>query len=781
MKHNCKKKIKLAIHIIGCLGVLLSSMISYATKSYSFPSSYNIKWETPSKNALASMPLSGRLGAGANVWVQDGSLWLYLGHNGAYDSQGRLLKLGCIRLTPKSTILLGEKGFSQTLDIGSGTIYINQKNIKLSIWFAGETLIIESKTTSNISWEIEYGTWRDVNKTNIRQDMFSSKGDFSADHIQQYKHGLTWFHDNKDEKIDWDRLSKKNGIPQKDILDVVSNRIFGGSLVIKGGWYNVKVKPISWQCWTGKAWSGKTIQSKKHQIIIRVGAGCNINQHLWEKDAFNLLSQKELKKAKKNEIRLWKEFWGRSYIIINTKFKEDNPGYLVGRNYQLFRYMLACNRGGEFPLLFNGGIFTVDNFPNELTGNNNNLLKTWEPGVSTPDFRRWMGCSFMSQNQRWLGWPTLVAGDKDLLEPSLRFYRDRARVAAIRAQNNNADGVVYTEPLDIWGLCSVSPQANGLCGAKHLTYHFSMMLEHAWMALEAHNILGTPLKDDLPWIIGTVLFYDSFYRNIHKERTGSELDKNGKLVIYPSNGLEYISGATNPIEVVCGLKRITSALISLKEIEGTMRQELKRILVTIPDIPIGYKNGKKILLPAQTFENEHNLWEPIEMYAAMPYKLVGVTHPQSIQLLKDTYESIPQHRLMAYQNDYSWMANMANIAAMAWPEEAEKRAIYKMANITAPQARFPAFFGPGHDWIPDHNWGGSGMKGLQDMILQSDTYGDGKIYLLYSWPQMWDVNFKIHTSQQTQILGEIKNGKLISLTVFPKNRKKDIIIDPRFK
>jgi hypothetical protein len=40
------------------------------------------------------MPLSGRLGAGANVWVDDGSVWLYLAHNGAYDEQGRLLKLG---------------------------------------------------------------------------------------------------------------------------------------------------------------------------------------------------------------------------------------------------------------------------------------------------------------------------------------------------------------------------------------------------------------------------------------------------------------------------------------------------------------------------------------------------------------------------------------------------------------------------------------------------------------------------------------------------------------
>ena len=48
---------------------------------------YNIIWDTPSKDSLDSMPLSGRLGAGANVWVQDGSIWLYLSHNGAYDEK----------------------------------------------------------------------------------------------------------------------------------------------------------------------------------------------------------------------------------------------------------------------------------------------------------------------------------------------------------------------------------------------------------------------------------------------------------------------------------------------------------------------------------------------------------------------------------------------------------------------------------------------------------------------------------------------------------------------
>ncbi len=86
---------------------------------------YKVTWNTPSRDSVDSMPLSGRLGAGANVWVQDGSIWLYLAHSGAYDSHGRLLKLGCVRLTPRD-FSLGGAGFSQTLDPATGTISIIQ-------------------------------------------------------------------------------------------------------------------------------------------------------------------------------------------------------------------------------------------------------------------------------------------------------------------------------------------------------------------------------------------------------------------------------------------------------------------------------------------------------------------------------------------------------------------------------------------------------------------------------------------------------------------------------
>lgn len=40
------------------------------------------------------------------------------------------------------------------------------------------------------------------------------------------------------------------------------------------------------------------------------------------------------------------------------------------------------------------------------------------------------------------------------------------------------------------------------------------------------------------------------------------------------------------------------------------------------------------------------------------------------------------------------MANVVNMAALAWSEEAKKCVIYKMANITASQARFRPFLVP---------------------------------------------------------------------------------------
>ncbi len=116
--HLMKTKRLLFILLSAASGLIRSAVAAEEAQSTSpILASYNVVWDSPSPDAWESMPLSGRLGAGANVWVQDGSLWLYLAHNEAYDEDGRLLKLGCLRVTPENGSLMDPASFKQELDL----------------------------------------------------------------------------------------------------------------------------------------------------------------------------------------------------------------------------------------------------------------------------------------------------------------------------------------------------------------------------------------------------------------------------------------------------------------------------------------------------------------------------------------------------------------------------------------------------------------------------------------------------------------------------------------
>ena len=76
----------------------------------------------------------------------------------------------------------------------------------------------------------------------------------------------------------------------------------------------------------------------------------------------------------------------------------------------------------------------------------------------------------------------------------------------------------------------------------------------------------------------------------------------------------------------------------------------------------------------------------------------------------------------------------------------EKAGDLTYKTLTDGPYRFPAFWGPGNDWVPDHNWGGTGAVGLQEMLVQTL---DDKIVLIPSWPADWDCNFKVTAPKNT--------------------------------
>ena len=86
--------------------------------------------------------------------------------------------------------------------------------------------------------------------------------------------------------------------------------------------------------------------------------------------------------------------------------------------------------------------------------------------------------------------------------------------------------------------------------------------------------------------------------------------------------------------------------------------------------------------------------------------------------------------------------------------------------------RFPAFWGPGMDWVPDFNHGGSGMITLQEMLIQ--TF-DKEILLFPAWSKDQDVKFKLHAPYNTVIECELKDGKIKNFNITPKERIEDVI------
>ena len=375
--------------------------------------SYNVVWDSPSPDAWESMPLSGRLGAGANVWVQDGSLWLYLAHNAAYDENGRLLKLGCLRLTPADGLLAAPASFRQELDLRSGAIRIDTtaqdgRTLRLKLWFAGENLVIKSAAKSATAFTVQFGTWRDVTREGLFLDIGKRQHTVRADRVEPRDQALLWFHRNADYPSSLDAELAKQPFAVGQVTDPTKNNLFGGAFVCDRPLTAGPSETVQWQKWTGRAWTLTAAPAKTHTFVAALRAAQNAQPESWLDEARGLLARSALKAAAHDEQKRWDEFWSRSHIVINPAASSAAPSsvptdkpWLVGRNYQLFRYMLACNRGGKFPLIFNGGIFTTDNF-GKISGNNNDEMINRKPiGPSTPDLRHWMYCGL---------WPRTSAG-----------------------------------------------------------------------------------------------------------------------------------------------------------------------------------------------------------------------------------------------------------------------------------------------------------------------------------------------------------------------------------
>ena len=525
-----------------------------------------------------------------------------------------------------------------------------------------------------------------------------------------------------------------------------------------------------------RAWNFRSSKvSRKEQFCIVLHTEQTATVEQWEQDLqINLqriapqgkISSKIVSQDKKQTRLWWNAFWQRSFIepIGDTENKNDSDIKEITRNYTLFRYMLGCNAYGSVPTKFNGGLFTFD--PCHID----------EKQAFTPDYRKWGGGTMTAQNQRLVYWPMLKSGDFDMMSSQFDFYNRMLKNAELRTQVYwQHNGACFCEQIENYGLPNPAEYGfkrpewfdKGVEYNAWLEYEWDTILEFCQMILETKNYANADITPYLPLIESSLTFFAEHYRQLASRRGRKALDGNGQLVLFPGSACETYKMTNNASSTIAALRTVL-------ENYGKKDEMLK----TIPPIPLRYieiKDSlnptaspelKQTISPAVSWERINNVETP-QLYPVFPWRIYGVGK-ENLELARNTYFYDPE--AIKFRSHVGWKQDNIWAACLGLTEEAKRLTLAKLSN--GPH-RFPAFWGPGYDWTPDHNWGGSGMIGLQEMLLQ--TNGE-QILLFPAWSKEWDIHFKLHAPSETIVEATLKDGKVTDLKVLPESRKKDIII-----
>lgn len=744
---------------------------------------YNPVWTTQSRNSSESMPCGGG-DIGMNVWVENDEVLFYISRSGIFDENNVFPKLGRVRLSFSPNPFKGAS-FQQELKLEKGYIEIQAKkgnqHTTIQLWANIYTPVIEVSVQSSqeLVFYATYENWRHEplvwnlpgqERASIAFRDAPMKAVIQPDSIMFHDQGVLWYHQNQKWTL-FDITVNQEALARiKDKLwNPLKYLTFGGYMEGKD---LVKDQIIRGH-YIDTPYQGFRLKSKRPQKKHLLNIYCHTEQTpnitTWKSHLFQLQNSfiAKANMEKEQSQKWWQDFWNRSHIIINPdSATKESQSWQVGRNYQLFRYQLGCNAYGKSPTKFNGGLFTFDP----------SLVDPKYP--FTPDHRDWGGGTHTAQNQRLVYWPMLKNGDTDLLESQLNFYLNALPNAEARVKHYwGHEGACFTEQIEWFGLPMVASYGwnrppflhPGIQDNMWIDYEWDTVLEFCKMALDMYFYTQKDINKYIPLIEKCLLFFDKHYQYLAAQRSRTFLDGNGKLILYPSTGCETYKMAYNASNTIAALKSVTTSLLNLPNnyLTQEKRQYWKEFLSRIPEIPLRECNGHITIAPAVTWQRINNIEIP-QLYPVFPWGLYGIGLP-NLDIAINTWKygvDTPEQK-----HYISWHQDAIFCARLGLTEEAKNITLKK---LTDSSRRFPTFWGPGHDWVPDHNWGGSGMIGVQEMLLQS--VGD-KIYLFPAWPKEWDVDFKLHAPYNTIIECRLEKGNINYLKVTPKEREKDIILN----
>ena len=743
---------------------------------------YDIHWQSQSTGAADSMPFGG-FDTGCNVWVEDDAVFLYVSQCGAFDENGTLLKTARLRLWLEDDRTLLARSFHQQLHLEDGIVTMdagepgNQVHFRFWAAVTKSEIHVAYRADRPHRLRVALENWRDrprmvapAERHQCRDYDFGYPGEVvtRADVVEPAD-GLLLFHHRNEGETVWNAVIAQQRLEAvaDRIPNPLRNRTMGGRLALPG----MRFLQTIGDTYAGTDFTGYLYGADggtNQEIVLTLHTACSDTVAAWMAE---VAVKAALPVSEEETTAWWRSYFRQSWIRLDPD-NPDTEAFRIGRNYQLFRHMLGCNAYGEYPTKFNGGLFTFDAGP------------TNDGVARTPDFRQWSGIGFTAQNQRLLYWPMLKAGDFDAMQPQLDFYRNLTEAAKARVSHHfGLPGAFFFEQGNLFGLCTGaeygwhhSPEiAVGFEDNPWVRLHLSGGLEFAQMMLEFCRYQGEPVAPFLSCIESMLDFYFAYY----------PLDADGKLRIFPSSALETFKGADphskddrvygcdNPMDAIAGLRGVLSSLLERLEAEqrpeqAALREKCGNRLAQCPALPCGTDaDGCPVFLPAERYAPKPFNSELPELYRIFPYSTLGLSEEER-EVGRNTYRQ-PYADPDMYLG-CSWHQNGIFAARLGLLEEAWK---YLRIKLDDAPRRYPAFWGPGHDWTPDHNHGGSGMIGLQEMLMQCDGR---EIRLFPCWDRSADASIRRHAPDRTQVTCVLAKGVITELTVSPEERRGDVVL-----
>lgn len=762
-----------------CLPILLMLLgtLSLGAEQPVFGDSYNICWHSQSRNSSESMPCGGG-DIGMNIWVEQGDVLIFVSRSGTFDENNTMLKLGRLRLRLEQP--LSDDAFLQVLDLPQGRVRIQAGQgdslVSVVCWADVYKPLVHMDVRCARAQKVtaSYESWRYRDRELRKNESFGNSYKWAppkgllikADRIEAQRSKIFFYHQNPAETIFDVTVAQQGMEAVKDSLDnPLGGLRFGGVLYGRGFRFkdtlSFREEGNDYRAWRLQSWCKRRhhrLSLALHTQIYDLARPERQLEKAWQRSLRRLRASVRYARDEQKTLAWWQAFWQRSYICINpyTPLSQmDSAAYeawKLGRNYQLFRYQLACNAYGSYPTKFNGGLFTFDPV----------YVNAKRP--FSPDFRNWGGGTFTAQNQRLVYFPMLKSGDVDMMYSQFEYYRRLLNNARWRSRYYwQHDGACFTEQMENFGLPNPSeyswkrPQGYdaGMEYNKWLEYQWDTALEFCWMILEAKRYAGIDISAYYPLIDSSLLFFEEHYAYLALQRGEPVLDENGKQTFYPGSACETYKLARNASSTLAALQVLSEAFAG-EDIPQERREHWSAFRAKLPDLPLRELNGKTMLAPAETWERVNNTEAP-QLYAVWPWRLFRPdTAADTMQWALNTYLYDPD--VQKFRSHVGWKQYNIFAACLGLTDEAKAWTLLKFQD--GPH-RFPTFWGPGFDWTPDHNWGGSAMIGLQEMLLQENS--DGSLAVCPAWPQDWDVHFKLHAPDGVCVEGIWRDGALHSV------------------